>query len=243
MSKKEETKEVTTTQANEVSQFRPEDFGGNVGLSQRDIVIPKIMAMQGLSKLVVDGVAKFGDMIESLSNEKLGDMKTPIQFIPFHMTKKYLIFKFNGKDFEYLKTEPITAMNDSLPFEDRDENGTQIRRQRVLSFFCVLPGDTSLPYVIDFKGMSSKTGRALATQMYVKNRNAGKVPPAVLMELSGEKVQNDKGVFVVLNVKTVRATTKEEIQTCLDWYNTIATKPVVVHEDADKQDVADSVQF
>lgn len=226
-------KEIATTQTTEVAMYSMNDFGvDQVSLSQQDVVIPKILTMQGLSKAVVDGKAKFGDFIDSLSEERLGDMKSPLSFIPFHMVKKFIISKFDGKEFKYDRVEMITAVNDGLPYED-NENGTQIRRQRVLSFYCILPQDTSIPYVIDFKGMSAKAGRVLATQMFVKNRAAGKVPPAKVMELSGEKTQNDKGVFVVLNTKIGRDSTNDEIGLCLNWYKTIASNKAKVHEESE----------
>src|SRR3954471_23034774 len=87
-------KEVITTEApvaasTAVAMKAPVnmDDWGMPKLTAQDVVLPKILAMQGMSKLVTDGVAVMGEFRDSLNNVVLGDLKNPIEFIPFHLEK------------------------------------------------------------------------------------------------------------------------------------------------------------
>jgi len=57
--------------------------------------------------------------------------------------------------------------------------------------------------------------------MYVRNKAAGLVPPAYVMELGGKKDKNDKGTFAVMEVKPLEKTSDDLISECLNWYKVI----------------------
>ena len=78
--------------------------------------------------------------------------------------------------------------------------------------------------------MSSKAGKILATQMFVKNAAAGKIPPAYVMELSGSKDKNDKGTFITLATSVKRESTQEEVNDAFKWYRTVTSGGVKAHE-------------
>lgn len=214
----------------ELVASNPQAWGGT-SISSRDIVIPKILCMQGLSKLVVDGEAKFGDFVDSMTNAKLGDMKTPLEFIPFKMDKFYIVSRKEGNTFKFIKTEPVTPQNENRGYFSKDSNGIEYKNDLVMQMFVLLPNDMSLPYAITFKGMSGKAGRVLATQMYIRNIQAGLTPASYTMELYGTKTENDKGVFVVLNTRPKRKTTQEELVTAYSWEQTLSKAKVRVDEE------------
>lgn len=243
------TKEVKKAESTEVSTsvVGLDDFGmGQV--SGSDIVIPKILVMQKMSDAVDREVAVEGDFLDSVTEEKLGSIKEPLDFIPFHLTKTWVVQKVVDGDYRYDRTEDVTPQNENRQWEEVI-GGEKYRFQKSYNFYVLLANDPSMPYVLAFRSTASKTGRALATQMYVKNRAQGKVPPAYVMELGGVKEKNDKGSFVIPSTKVKRAATNDEILAALDWYKTLNTKSVKVddsdeHTDTSKRGfVSDSAQF
>ena len=227
------TKAVTTTDSKEMAALELEmaEAFGDQQVSSSDIIIPKLMVMQGLSKLVIDGVAKFGDFVDNTTDEIIGNMKEPFEIIPFHMEKLWYISKKVGDDYEFKGVEGVTAANENMPYEDV-LNGEAIKRQMVRNFYCLRPSDMSLPIVVSFKGMSTKAGKQLATNMFLKNKSEGKQPPAYHIMVTGEKTQNDKGTFVTLKVARGEASTIPEMKECIKWYMTINAGKAKVQEDA-----------
>lgn len=228
---------MTTTEAKEVAAFNEEmaNAFGAPEVSSSDIIIPKLMVMQGLSKLVIDGVAKFGDFVDSTTEEIIGNMKEPFELIPFYMEKLWYVSERVGDDWEFMQVEPVNKYNETLPYEDV-LNGKSIKRQMVRNFYCLNPKDMSLPMVVSFKGMSTRTGKQLATQMYLKNVSEGKQPPAYHILLSGEKTQNDKGTFVTLKVSKGGASSMDEMRECVKWYTTINSGKTKVQEEEKSDD-------
>lgn len=229
MSKKQE---VTTKQ--ESGALVTEEMMGAWGtpqVSSQDIVIPKILCMQGLSALVADDKAKMGDLVDNMTNEVIGNCTNqPVQFIPFHMEKILIISKKVGNDFEFERIEKVSPANENTPYEEQVGDDL-FKNEFAMNFYVLRPEDMSIPYIISFKGMSRKSGKILATQMFVRNAAAGKIPPAFVMELSGTKTKNDKGVFYVLDTKAVRESSQEEIKSAFQWYKTVNAGGVKVHEE------------
>lgn len=237
MSKKNE---LTNSQETAVATTDNEamDAWGQSAISSKDIVIPKILCMQGLSELVSDDnhPAKMGDFVDSLSTEILGNYKdTPIEFIPFHLEKLWAVSKRSVGDtnYEFEKFEEVTVANEGRQYNETIGD-LEYKYEYTMRFYCLLPNDTSLPYIISFKGTSTRAGKVLATQMYVKNRAAGLVPPAYVMRLAGTKDKNDKGTFIVMNVASVRKAEQSQINEAFGWFKTITSGGAKVH-DADEQ--------
>lgn len=204
---------------------------GQPQVSSKDIVIPKILCMQGLSQLVADEKAKMGDLVDSMTSEVIGNCTSkPVQFIPFHLEKILIVSRYSSGDWEFDHIEPVTPANENTPYET-EVGGTKYKNEYCMNFYVLRPEDMSLPYIISFKGMSRKAGKILATQMFVRNAAAGKIPPAFVMELCGTKTKNDKGTFFVLESKTVRDSTDEEISSAFTWYKTVNSGGVKAHEE------------
>jgi hypothetical protein len=198
------------------------DDWGQSEISSKDIVIPKILAMQGLSELVSEGKAKLGDFVDSISGEVLGSIEKPVEFVPFHMEKVWIIsVKKKGESkFEFDRYEPVTPQNMDYPFEAQ-VGDDMVKYEYTLQFYVLLPHDTSMPYVLSFKSTSLRSGKVLSTQMYVRNRAAGLTPPSYTMLLGGKKEKNDKGTFIVMDTR-VKGRTPAELETeCLNWYKVI----------------------
>jgi len=235
------SKEVAKAQDTAVATQDLNAWGTN-DVSSKEIVIPKILAMQGLSQMVLDGEAAFGDFMNSMTKEKLGDLKNSVEFIPFHRESVWIISCKRDGNWKFDSITPITPQNDGYAYEEV-RNGVEYKNERCLNFYVLTPKDMSLPMVISFKGMSRKQGNILNTIMYVQNRAQGKVPPAKAMELYGAKESNDKGTFVVLKTRVKRESTAEEINACLEWYKIITSGGAAAHKEeaeVDNNTYADS---
>lgn len=227
------SKEVAEKKSTEVSQEIDMDAFGGPAVSGSDIIIPKVLCMQKMSDAVDRDVAKVGDFIDSLTEEKLGSIEEPVKFIPFHMEKVWLVQKKVGEKFVFDRFEDVTAQNENQPWE-QTIGGEEYKFQKTYNFYALLEQDPSMPYVISFRSTSAKSGRVLATQMYVKNRAQKKTPASYVMELYGDKESNDQGTFIVTKTRVSRESTQEEIKSCLEWYKTITAGEAKIHDDEGK---------
>jgi hypothetical protein len=232
-------KEVVKKESN-VPAMSMADWGAPQVDSQ-DIIIPKILCMQGLSELVTDDKAKMGDFVDNMTSTVIGNYKEGIEFIPFHMEKILIVSKSNGSDYEFERIEKVDATNANKEYEEVI-GGEKFKNEYCMNFYVLRPEDMSLPYIISFKGMSRKSGKILATQMFVRNAAAGKVPPAFVMKLAGRKDKNDKGTFIVLETSPVRDSKQEEIANAFNWYKTVNAGGVKVNE-ADLNEKSSDVPF
>lgn len=242
MSKKETAVVEAGSTALAVSQNL--DDWGQGDISSRDLIIPKILAMQGLSDLVTEGKAKIGDFVDSVAGTVLGSIEKPLEFIPFHMEKVWIISKRKKGEskYEFDRYEAVTAQNQDYPFEET-VGEEEIKYEYTLQFYVLLPSDTSMPYVLSFKSTSLRSGKVLSTQMYIRNRAAGLVPPAYVIELGGKKEKNDKGTFVVMDVKPKSKTPDALISECLNWLKVIKSGAHKVAAEKPETEYAGNASF
>lgn len=188
-------------------------------VTKNDIMIPKILAMQMMSVKVSDDKAKFGELRDSMNYELLGSFTKPLEFIPFWMDKvwvEYSVTESGGKKTkEYLRQISITTENDALPY-----NEPGLERDRTMNFYCLLADKPNgMAHVVSFRRTSLKAGIKVATQMFIINRQAGKLPCATVFKLMTEKKVNtdSNGSYAVMNVEVSREATVEEQIACDDW--------------------------
>ena len=209
-------KELTETQGTELAEAQDLASWGEEEVTHNDVIIPKILAMQGLSELVTDGKAMFGEFRNSVTGDLLAKLGEDIEFIPVKRDKVWINFKYDEKadKFEFDGIESITRHNEDAPLEFKNEDGILCRRDRTFNFYVLLTRDLEQgvvqPYVLSFRRTSLRAGKVLGTQMYITNKNAGKIPAAVAMKLSGKKDSNDKGTFIRMVVETSRDATAQE---------------------------------
>lgn len=202
---------------------------GKSEISSNDIVIPKIQLMQGMSQAVTGGKNKLGDMIDSVTGDLLATPEKPLECVPFHLEKFYIIQKHNGKKWMYERIEKVTPSNENAPYEF-EEAGQKKKRVYTRRFFVMVPGHV-LPFTIDFASTSAKAGKELATEMFVKNAMM-KLPPAASKIAIGSVTQkNDDGTYSVKTVKVIGKSTNEEIKAAFEWYKTVSKKEVHVAEE------------
>lgn len=203
-------------------------------VSAKEIIIPKLMVMQGLSELVTDGKAMFGEFRDSLTGELLGGVNKPFEFIPFHLDKVIYVTKRKaGTTDNYKFSEVITldAESEKLPWNDTDGDD-EVKRSQVYNFYCINPDDTSMPIIISFKGMSLRNGKVLNTMAFVKSFLAGSFPPANRYKLIGIKTSNDAGTFVVISTEQSDKSTNAEINSAAKWMKMLKTGEAKTHEES-----------
>lgn len=222
---------VKESSGNTLANMNDVDAWGKQELSSSDIIIPRLLVMQGMSDMVTDGKAKFGEIVDNLEEKRVGGFDEPVEIIPFMLERVWRVQSAAGKG-ELLKTIPIDSnpasltYNDNLPFEGTDEEtGEDVKNYRAFRFYVLLASDVKegsvLPYMIEFKSTSLKAGKKLATTMFTKNRAANLSPAAKAFDLSVSKQQNDQGTYAVFDVKSTRLSSKEEIEQAFTWYKVL----------------------
>jgi hypothetical protein len=215
---------------------------GNGGVSAQDIIIPRILLMQPMSQKVTGGEAAFCEFRESLSNDLIGGIEAPFQIIPFHLEKVWIEFNVDDpNEKEFLQVVPITPQNQQLPYEYeyRDEDGKLCKGMRdyTMNFYVLRPEDieigAAIPYILSMRRSSLMAGKKLATQMYVKNTNAGKTPASTIMTVSCSKTTNDKKqTYAIMDIKPLKAAGDAYVREAFKWVSLIQQGKTKAHEES-----------
>lgn len=233
--------EVVESGSKEVAPVSFADFG-DTEFGKDDVVIPKILLMQGLSKLVTEGKAKFGDFADSLSGAVLGSIDEPLDFIPFYMSKTWIVSRKEGDRWQFDHIEDCTPLNENKKWEEVVD-GVQYKNEKSMNFYVLLADNPTMPYLLQFKSTSLKTGKELATQMYVINKAAGLTPASKVMSLSGSRVTKDGNTFAVYKTGVSRDAENGEVSGCLEWLGTIKSGAAKVDDSDLSASAAPKPQF
>jgi hypothetical protein len=220
-------------------------------VSTQDVIIPKILPMQGLSDLVVARKAMIGEFRDSVSGAKLGSIDEPFHAIPFFLQKTWDVKEQQADgSFKWVKSVPVVEnpaspdYNDNWKWEDV-VNGVKVQNIRRFNFYMLLVSEieagSAIPYVFSFKSTSIKEGKKLFTQMYVRNARAGVPPAAFTLKMAGKMVTNAKGSFVVPSYSMDRKATPAELQECLTWLGLVRGGQVRVDDREDEVSAEDHV--
>lgn len=227
---KKTTKAVATTEEDTKALAAYDEAFGTEDIDNEDIIIPKVLVMQGMSKRVTEGKAKLGDMVDSLTGEILGDTDTPIDFIPFKTFKTWIVFHND----EYKETIPVTPKNKDWPIEDKVD-GVHVRRDKVFNCYCLLPEQIEsgefLPFVLSFRRTSYYAGRKLTTA-FARLRMFKKPAFSKVFRLSSEKQTKDKHTFFTFDVEQVGNSNEKHMVECKNWYDVVSKAKV---DDSDLQ--------
>jgi hypothetical protein len=219
---------------------------GHEQIDAEDIVVPKLLLMQGLSGFVNDGKADIGDLAKYPSAEIVQkadrkEKKTPgVLFIPLTFTKTWVVEEKVGDKYEFRRVEPHTAQNSDAEW-DFKEGGTDWRRNKSLDVFGLLAKDVDaeaeikaaiangempdlskglLPVVVSFRRTGYKNGKKIVS-LFAKAKKY-KVPAYINMfKIGAYQDQNDDGTFWVLDVEEAGQTKKEHLDSCKEWLDVI----------------------
>lgn len=242
------------------------DVGGEEILAS-NIVIPKILLMQGLSEMVADGAAQMGEMVRSTTKEKVGGADKPVEIIPLTFNNTWVELEKVGQKFEYRGQVPMTAQNQDLPWEF-EKNGTQWKRMKSLNLYALIlddvkaeqaemekakngempdPDKALLPILVSFRSTSFPAGKAITTH-FAKARKFGLPGHVSVLKLKCHKEKNDLGTYFVFDVENGGKTPSDVLQTCEYWKGLVASNRVQVDNSDEAADsgagtVKDGAQF
>jgi len=234
--KKEETTAVVKKEVNlpseDVVMLQDE-----MAVDSSDLMISKVLTMQGLSALVQEDKAKIGEIRDSVSGKLLADKEEKLEAILFKPFRTWIIFDvIEGKE-TFREVVPFTGDNAGWAREDQID-GVPIVRYNTLNYYCLLPseikGGDYRPRVISLRSTGYKIGRKIeTTRAFLSKANLSL--PYHTFHLYTIQQQNDKGKWYILDVAENRKTTEDELKAVLEWVSLIKSS-TVVHDDTDLQD-------
>lgn len=197
---------------------------GAEGVDNTDILIPKLLLMQGLSVLVNEGKAAVGDIVNSVTEKVLGGKGKGVDIVPFFSTKSWVYMEKRNDKYVFVRTEAYTAANADRAIEGVTPEGLAYRYDRALNFYALLAEEATradaLPILLSFRRTSYMAGKKIAT--FFKQCEMLKLPPASkVLTLTSATEKNDLGTFFVFDVASGRVTTKEEVAGAYRWYAAI----------------------
>lgn len=209
-----------------------------------DIKLPLVLLMQNTSKWVNDDTARPGDIINSLSGEKLGDKTTPVEFIPLKFEKFWTVLtKEGGKFIKRMAFLENPVNNLEGITKDRDGNDVPAKFQLTYSYYVLVTKNAGeemgLPGVLSFKSTSLSAGKtlnALLTEYQVK----GAPDLSRTFTLGCSKTENDSGVFHIWTIGKGQAASGEQINTAKRWKQMILATPTIKVDDGVEAETVDT---
>lgn len=205
-----------------------------------DLKIPKLLLMQAMSKYVnEDGTAKAGDLVNSLNGAALGCVREKgyqaVQFIPFKMTKTWVIQELDEKTKKFVYKETVTVTPENTDWEWLDG---KIKRTKCLNIYALLTsqlGDpTAVPFVITFRNTSYKAGTLIANHFAVcrqaQQAKLMRVPPDTIFELGGKVQSNDDGTWYTFTTREVGPSTADAVKQAAMWAKNLMTMKHIVDD-------------
>jgi hypothetical protein len=206
------------------------------GIEVGDLEIPKLMLMQNTSELVGAEEASFGDMINTMSNEKLGDFSQPVEIVPLKLFKTLRIYDISGKQPKFLRAEPLDPVNEALPWEG-NEGGIAIKRVKNMNFFILLKSEieagTAFPLVVSFKSTGMQAGKQLATQLF-RMVALGQLPYSQSVTLMANKEKKETNTYAVFKIGKSTKLDPAAVHVAKEWLGRLASLNYKVHETADE---------
>ena len=234
MSKK--GKEVTTKEAEVTTALNNASLAGSEEADAGDIIVPRILLMQGTSKLVPDTFQQ-GDIIQSLDEERLGGRGEPVEIVPFALKKTWEEFE-KGDESKWIGSYAWNASNNDLEWQFVNENGAECFRQRQYTFYCFIASEMGafpIPCLIGFRSSSGfKEGKKIASHFSVMK---GQNLPGhnVAWSIDSATVKDGGKSFQKFAVKKVRETTAKEIEVCNKWLGIISNAGTNIKEHSENE--------
>lgn len=232
-------KALATQESNLPAEFNPNEFNSLVNITSQDLLVPKMLPMQGLSQLVAAGQAQMGEIRNSVTGDLIGHIDKPFEIYPFFIRKSWDIHKKQPDgQFKYEKNIPVVENPQDPNYNaklDRMgvEEGIEVKRVFRYDYFVLLTTDIAkgeaFPYVLSFKSSSRRNGQKIISE-WGRLVDAGKVYFSSKFILIGTRQKNDKGTFIVIDVKRGDPATQVELAKAAQWVKRITTTSVKVDE-------------
>lgn len=225
MSNLEEVKGQMNLPAEMMEEFQAAAMSEAVDSS--DVQIAGVQLCQAMSEAVSDGEAKPGDIIHSVSKEKLADAKKELEIIPISMKKKWSIY-VNG---DWDRTEDFTPANANYAYE-AEVDGNHEKRVQVMEYYVLTPElveQKGLPMIIRFRSTSYKAGKVIESER-IRLQGAKMPIFAKKFKISSEQKQSDKHKYFVFKVTHGEASSVDEMHYAFEWFKNIKNNEHKVDE-------------
>lgn len=199
-------------------------------VDSRDLMLSKILAMQGLSKLVQNEQANLGDLRDHVTGKLLAKKEQPLEVIAFQPFKTWTVFEdIKGKE-QFHAIVPFDSSNSQWERQATIDKRTYVRYQ-TMNYYTLCPeeikkGDAR-PRVLSLRSTNYKTGRKIeTTRAFLKKM--GVSLPFKTLELFTQKQENDKGTWFIIDVREGRKTEDVELDAVKEWVEVIQASRVIV---------------
>lgn len=221
-------------------------FKGNEDADAGDIIVPRILLMQGTSKWVPE-TFNMGEIIDSVEEKVLAAKGKSIKIIPFVMRKSWEVFIAEQPP-TWVRSEPWNAGNDAdeWKFTEDDPARGEINyfRQRNYGFYCfVLEEDGAIdefaiPALINFRSSSGfKEGKKIAS-WFSRMKSMNQPGFTVSWEISSETVKTDDKSYQKFVVKRGANVSKEQMEPIYKWLTLFSDQAERI-KDHDAEEVAE----
>jgi len=194
---------------------------GTEGVDKSDLLIPKVMLMQGLSEAVGQGKAKLGEGFNSVTEEAY---PLPIEIIPISTFKNWQIFEFDEGENKHLykETVPYTPENCNWEWEEG-----ALKRQQVILYYVMLAselkeGPHAFPAQVSFKSTSRNAGQRLSTHLAkgaMFKLNAWSHAYQLGSDLKTKEGGGSRKSYHIWTIGGRREATTQEQSAAFEWYN------------------------
>ena len=205
------------------------------GLDSADLILPRLLAMQGQSPLVQDGKAAVGELRDSMEGTLLGGKGKKCNVIVIKASKAiHISEKAKGKEkFEWKSVEPFTSANRELPWEEAGPDGVTIRRDHSLDFIVLrtdqIAAGEAFPMMLSLRRTSYKSGRMISSALQ-KLKLYQKPMAFKTFDLDSLQKEKDGDKFFVFDAVQARSSTPEELQEAYRWHQILEKANVKVDE-------------
>lgn len=214
---------------------------GSENTYREDLIIPRLAIVGINSGLSRDGFPE-GDILDASSRQTLAKNGEKLPIIPFYTYKDWVENEvLNGgtkqEEEKFYRRIVVDKTNETWP-EENVVHGKPIRRYKALNFFCIVPGQEGLPYLVTFQKSGMKAGKLLSTHFQVSGMK-NLTPARQVFMLSAKKQTYGRYTWYGWVVEPGRAATQDEMNTAYGWYQTVSKnrENVQVH-DTDSEEPA-----
>lgn len=236
------TTEITNNEVKAVTAIPEANWGGAKHTDTADIIIPRLMLMQGQSDAVKKRKAMYGDIIDSLSGQALGQHDKPVEIIPFFVLPKYWIVSDRvQKEWVFKKRVPYLPENAAWRYEETDAQGApMVQNILCMDFLCMVAGKLQeFPYSLSFRKTGTKVGKKLSTHFQkCEMRN---VPAAkTVFKLGAVEESKNGNTYYVFTLEEGREANSEELAAAWKWFQDVNKSNANIKLDEGDEEVAAS---
>lgn len=239
---KEDVKQETTALVTKDEATQLAKYGGlmdEMPVEASDLMLSKMLAMQGLSKLIQEEKAKLGDIRDSVTGGLITPKNTPVEVILFKPFKTWIVFQVVDKKEQFKSVEPYNSDTAGL---ERNEvvDGTEIVRYLSLNYYTLLPSEIKTgdyrPRLLSLRSTNYKIGKKIETTRAFLAK-AGLPLPFKTFNLCTVQQSNEKGSWYIFDVTEGRKSEDFELDAVTEWVDIISKSDVKIdHSDLESEE-------